>query len=129
MMRLFELVRGVVTSCSYALQGVGFALRSQRNFRLHMLAAVGVLVAGGLVRLSRLEYTLLVVTVMVVILGELINTAVEFILNLMESRGHPVVRAAKDIAAGGVLMAVLGSVIVGVLLFGPRLLGFVRGGQ
>ncbi len=128
-MAIIELIRNVIASCRYALRGVGFALRSQRNFRIHLLAAVGVLVAGGLLRFSRLEYALLVATVMVVILGELLNTAMEFILNLLESRNHPAVRAAKDIAAGGVLMVVFGSVIVGMLLFGPRLLGLIRGGK
>ena len=119
------MIRNVITSCRWALRGIGFALRSQRNFRIHMLAAVGVLGVGAWLRFNRLEFTLLLLTVMVVILGELLNTAMEFILNLLESRNHPAVRAAKDIAAGGVLMAVVGSVIVGVLLFGPRLLKVV----
>ncbi|MBI3317858.1 MAG: diacylglycerol kinase family protein [Candidatus Omnitrophica bacterium] len=116
-----EPIRGVWVSCQYAVRGIRFAFRSQRNFRIHLLAAIGALALGGAWGFSRLEMVLLLLTVMVVILAEMMNTSLEFILNLLERRDHPVVRAAKDIAAGAVLIAVAGSVGVGLFLFGPRL--------
>lgn len=126
-MQWLEPIREITTSCAYALQGIFFAARSQRNFRIHLLAAAGVLAAGSALRFSRLEMILLILTVSLVIVGEMFNTALEFLLNLLEARNHPAVRAVKDIAAGAVFMTVVGSVAVGMLLFGPRLLAALRG--
>ena len=125
-MRWLEPIRGIKTSCAYAMQGILFAARSQRNFRIHLAAAAGVLAAGVAFQFSRLELILLILTVSLVIVGELFNTALEFLLNLMEARSHPAVRAVKDIAAGAVFMTVVGSVAAGILLFGPRLLTILR---
>lgn len=126
-MRWLEPIRGIMTSCAYAMRGIFFAARSQRNFRIHLAAAAGVLAAGVALRFSRLELILLILTVSLVVVGELFNTALEFLLNLMEARNHPAVRAVKDIAAGAVFMTVVGSVAAGILLFGPRLLTILRG--
>ncbi len=125
-MRWLELARGVLASCTHAVEGILFAARSQRNFRIHLLAAAGVLAAGAALRFSRLEMILLILTVSLVIVGEMFNTALEFLLNLLEARNHPAVRAVKDIAAGAVFMTVAGSVAAGILLFGPRLLTILR---
>ena len=91
-----------------------------------MVCAGGVFLAGLLFRLDILEWILLVLTVCLVIAGELINTSLEYLLNLLEARNHPVARAVKDIAAGAVLMTVLGSIAVGLLLFGPKILEAFR---
>jgi len=124
--KLFELIQGIIRSCTYAVNGIIFATRSQRNFRIHLLAAVVVPAAAVALGFSRLELVLVILTVSLVILGELLNTGLEFLLNLLEARDHPTVRAVKDIAAGAVFMAVVGSVGIGVLLFGPRLLALFQ---
>ena len=125
-MRRLEGLHGVWASCGHAFRGIYFAIRYQRNFRIHVLIAVLVLVAAVALHFNRVEMTLLVLTVMLVILGELLNTSIEFVLNLLEARHHPVVKTAKDIAAGGVLLTVAGSVWIGLLLFGPPLWSIVR---
>ncbi|MBI3615575.1 MAG: diacylglycerol kinase family protein [Candidatus Omnitrophica bacterium] len=119
-------ILGIIRSCTYAVHGILFAARSQRNFRIHLLAAVVVPAAAVALGFSRLELVLVILTVSLVILGELLNTGLEFLLNLLEARDHPTVRAVKDIAAGAVFMAVVGSVGIGVLLFGPRILAVLR---
>ena len=120
-MQPLELFKSIGRSCLYAWRGVDFAFRTQRNFRIHLLAAGAVWVLALALRFSRIELVLLALTVGLVITAELLNTGMEFVLNLLESRNHPVVRAAKDVAAGGVLLAVFISVGVGILLFGPKL--------
>ena len=122
-----EGLRWFLASCGHACRGIGFAIRSQRNFRIHVLAGVLVPAAAVALRFSSVKLILTLLTVMLVILGELLNTALEFALNLVEARDHPVVRTAKDIAAGGVLLTVFGSVLVGLLLFGPPLWVLIRG--
>lgn len=118
---MFELMSAIVKSCSHACEGILFVARLQRNFRIHLMAAVAALAAGILAGLTRLEMAVLIVTVLGVVCGELFNSALEYALDLLEKRHHPVAKAAKDIAAGAVLMAVAGSVAVGLLLFWPRL--------
>lgn len=116
-----EFFRGIVSSCLFACRGIVFALRTQRNLRIHLVCAAVVLGGGFYFQFSPLEWVLLVLTVSLVIAGELINTSLEYLLNLLEARNHPVARAVKDIAAGAVLVAVLGSIVVAIILFGPRL--------
>lgn len=119
-MLLFELIRGLSRSIHCALHGLSLAFRSQRNVRIHLLAAVVVLASAVYLRFSRQEMVLLILTIGLVLAGELLNTALEVALNLLESRHHPAVRHSKDIAAGAVLVTVFGSVAVAVLLFVPH---------
>lgn len=120
-------LRAFAGSFRCALGGILFTLRSQRNFKIHLAIAITVLFLGAALRLDRLEFVLLLLTVLLVLLAELLNTALEIAMNLLEARDHPVVRHAKDIAAGAVLLAVIGSVVVGLFLFGPRLRAIGRG--
>lgn len=126
-MRRFDLVLGMVKSCKHAAEGILFAARSQRNFRIHLAAAAAALAAGAALAFSRVEMMILILTVSLVIVAELFNTALEFLLNLLEARNHPAVRAVKDITAGAVFLMSIGSVVMGLLLFGPRLAAIFRG--
>ncbi len=128
MKMLLDDFRAFLRSLACAGDGLVFTIRSQRNFRIHLAVGAAVLIAGGLVHLNLQEFILLLLTVILVLLAEMINTALEFAMNLVEAREHPVVRHAKDVAAAAVLVAVLGSVVVGVLLFGPKLLSLWRRG-
>lgn len=120
-MNALEICRALYSSCGAAWRGLLHAVRSQRNLRIHLACAGAALAAGLALDFSRQEMGILLLTVAAVLASELFNTAVELALNLLEARDHPVVRMAKDVAAGGVLVAVMGSVAVGLLLFGPRL--------
>ena len=120
-MPISEWLPAILQSIRHAVHGMGLALHSQRNFRIHVGVAVLVLLAGFACRFSRQEMALLLLTVSLVLVSEMLNTALEIAMNLVEIRQHPAVRHAKDIAAGAVLLVVLGSILVGALLFGPRL--------
>ena len=119
--------RTFFTSIANAWEGLSYALKSQRNLQIHIVVGILAVVAAVAMDFSRVEVVLVVLTACLVILGEMLNTALEFALNLLESRHHPVVRAAKDLAAGGVLAAVAGSILVGALLYGPRLWALLWG--
>ncbi len=125
---LVEQVRAVFVSCGHAVRGIIFALRSQRNFRIHLLSAAGVFSLGIVFRFSLVEMALLVLTVSLVMMGELLNTSLELTLNLLEARNHPVAKVAKDVAAGGVLLGVLGSIAIGLFLFLPKVLSLMECG-
>jgi diacylglycerol kinase (ATP) len=110
----------------YAFSGIGSLLVSQPNARIHGLATLAVLAAGFFSGLSRVEWCVIVITIAAVWTAEVLNTSLEFLADASSPEFHPLIKKAKDVAAGGVLIAALGSVIVGLLVFGPRLLFLLK---
>ncbi|HTC22921.1 MAG TPA: diacylglycerol kinase family protein [Gemmatimonadales bacterium] len=110
-------------SFRYAGRGIVVLLRSQPNAWIHAVATVVALALGFVVGLSRLEWCLVVIAIAVVWSAEAVNTAFEAMCDVASPATHPLVERAKDIAAGAVLIAAIGALVVGVLVFGPHLLG------
>ncbi len=113
-------------SFGYAFEGVAYLVRTQRNFRIHLLVAVGAVVAGVLAGLSGVEWAVLALAIGLVIMTEGLNTGIELAVTLASPERRPEAKAAKDIGAGMVLCAAIASVAVGVALFGPRIAALVR---
>ena len=109
-------------SFRYAARGVVALLRSQHNAWIHAAASVAVVGLGFAVGLSRLEWCLVVLAMVAVWSAEAVNTAFEALCDVASPEPHPLVERAKDVAAGAVLLAAGGAVVVGVLVFGPHLL-------
>lgn len=109
-------------SFRYAFRGIAAVLRTQHNAWIHAGATVAVVVAGLWLRVSLLEWGLLVLAIAAVWTAEAFNTAVEALGDAVSVEQHPMVGRAKDAAAGAVLLAALGAAIVGALVFVPRLL-------
>lgn len=126
MKKVIEALLGFRNSCGHACRGIGFAIHSQKNLRVHLLFAAAALAAAVALKFSPVRLVLVVMTITSVIVAELLNTALEFAMDLVEARHHPVVKTAKDIAAGGVFLAVCSSVIIGLLLFGPSFWALLR---
>jgi diacylglycerol kinase (ATP) len=106
-----------IASFRHALNGVLLSFKTQRHLRIHFLLAVLALTAGFLWRLSRVELLILLGAICLVILAELLNTAVETVVDLVTMDYHPLAKVAKDVAAGAVLVASLNAIIVGIVLF------------
>lgn len=102
----------------YAWQGILHAVKTQRNFRFHIAAAVYVTVFSFFYEFTRGEYVLLMLTFSAVISAELVNTAIEAAVDLCSPEQHRLAKIAKDAAAGAVLVAAIFAVVVGILLFG-----------
>lgn len=105
-----------------ALAGLGFAFRTQRNFRLMIILAVLVLGASLILGLSLVETAILIWTIFVVLVAEMVNTALESVTNLVTQEWRQEAKIAKDISSGMVLLSVISSIIIGILIFGPKLL-------
>ncbi len=103
-------------------------LRSQHNAWLHALATVGALAAGVALGISRLEWLAITLAIMAVWTAEALNTAFESLCDVASPEFHPMVERAKDVAAGAVLVAALGAVCIGLLVFGPGLLALLEPG-
>lgn len=120
------LIRRRVASFGYAFRGVWAALRTEVHLRFHALATVVVLGFGFYFSISRLEWALVALAVGLVWSLELVNTAVEAVVNLVSPDYHPLAGRAKDVAAGAVLVGAVVALAVGLLVFGPRIWALLR---
>lgn len=102
-------------SVNCAIEGILWAARTQLHLRYHLMAAAGVLLLAVFFRISTLEFILLTFAVTLVIFAELINTALEVVVDLVSPEFHPLARRAKDVAAGAVLASSIGTVVIGYL--------------
>lgn len=110
-----------VRSFIYAGRGIGTMIASQHNARIHASATVAVVALGVFLDISRLEWIALVMAIVSVWAAEAVNTAFEFLCDLTSPEFHPLVEAAKDVAAGAVLICAIGATTTGVLVLGPPL--------
>lgn len=113
--------QGALASFLVAARGVGEAWLTGRNMRFHAAAAWGALWLGAWARLDRAELAAVALAVALVLFAELANTAVEAAVDLVRPDHHPLARAAKDYAAGAVLVAAAGAAVTGLLVFGGHL--------
>ncbi len=118
-------MRRLFNSFRYAFAGIGYAFRTQANLRIHIVIAIGVIIAGLWLRISATEWAIIVVTMMIVFSAELFNTASEAAIDRIGPEAHPLSKVTKDVAAGAVLISAIGAVIVGVLIFLPKLLALI----
>jgi diacylglycerol kinase (ATP) len=101
----------------YAFQGILYATRTQPNMRVHLVAGAFALFATLYLRLERAYVAVVVIVVALVIALELVNTAIEAVVDLMTVAHHPLAKIAKDAAAGAVLIVSLAALVVGYLAF------------
>lgn len=112
-------MKRLIRSFSHAIKGILFTLRSERNFQVEVMVAGVVFFLMLLLPLSRLEDIMLVVAVIAVLVLELINTAIERIMDILKPRVHPYARVVKDVMAGAVFIVSLGAFFLGVIIFLP----------
>ncbi len=105
----------------YAANGIRFCFRDQINFRIHILVALMVVAAGVSLEVSRYEWLILILWIILVLSAEMINTAIELLTDKISPEWNEVAGKIKDIAAGAVFLAVIGAVSSGLIIFLPRL--------
>lgn len=110
----------------WAGRGLWLVVRDEPNARVHLTALILVTIAGGLSDLSRSEWLAIVIVSGLVLVTEVLNTALERLVDLVSPEWNAVAGAIKDISAGAVLLASLTAVITGLIIFGPRLLGLMN---
>jgi len=113
--------RNLLESLRFAFAGLWYALRTQRNVRIHLIIAAAVVALGLWLGLSPDQWALLTLTIGFVLISEAFNTAIETLVDLVSPDYHPLAGVVKDVVAGAVLLAAIASVIVGLLVLGPPL--------
>ena len=117
-------VKKLVDSFNYAIEGIIYSIRTQRNMKIHMLTTILVLTATFFYDLSKIELLIITMTITLVIVAEMINTAVECAIDATTNFYHPLAKIAKNVAAGAVLVTAINSVLVGYVIFWDRIAPF-----
>ena len=112
-------------SFGYAFQGIFTCIRNERNMKIHCGAAVLVVIAGIVLGLSVTEWCICLGLFGMVMSLELLNTAVEAVVDLVTQERKPLAKIAKDTAAGAVLIAAIMAAVVGLIIFVPKGLAFL----
>ena len=105
-----------------ALSGIWYAVKTQRNIKVQLCIAVVVIICAIIFKLNITECMFLTFATMLVIITEMVNTAIEEAVNLYTKEFHPVAKIAKDVAAGAVVLAALNAVIIAIFIFVSKII-------
>jgi len=117
---------GRIRSLKCAFKGIWVMIASQHNAWIHAAATIAVVLAGLAFHLNRFEWCWIILAIISVWTAEALNTAFEFLTDVASPSFHPLAEKAKDVAAAAVLITAIGSVLVGMLIFGPHLLASMK---
>lgn len=113
-------------SLRYAFGGLITFFRSERNGQIQVVVAVAVVSLAAFLKTSAMEWLAVVLCIIIVCSFEMINTAIEKLCDVVHPDFHPQIRVIKDVAAGAVLMAAVGSVVAGVVIFLPKIIALLQ---
>lgn len=109
-------------SLHYAFAGIGKMLRTEHNALIHLFATIISLTAAMVFKITTRELSLIVFAIAFVWVTEMINTCIEKIMDFISLENHPQIQFIKDVAAGAVLIAAFAAVLIGLLIFTPKIL-------
>ncbi|MDP2860620.1 MAG: diacylglycerol kinase family protein [bacterium] len=109
-----------------AFAGIIYAFTSQPNFVIHFGFSLLALAAAWLFKISSSELLILVLTISLVLVAEMLNTAIEQVTDLVTSEWRKEAKHAKDVSAGMVLLAATASIFVGIMIFSPKIVNFLK---
>lgn len=109
-------------SIKHALRGILIVLKTQHNFWVHVSGVVTVIILGTWLHTTSAEWSVLILAMTAVLVTEAINTALEIDIDLTSPDYHPYAKDTKDVAAGAVLLSVVGAIVIGMIIFVPKLL-------
>lgn len=118
--------KNVFHSFRYAIEGIIYAARNERNMKIHLFIAGCVIIFGIILNVSSVEWLFLLFAIFGVLSLELVNSAIERVVDLATKELHPLAKLAKDFAAGAVLIYAILSVIVGLIIFLPKLIALIK---
>lgn len=111
----------LIDSANVAIEGIIYAVKTERHMRYHMIAAAAVMVMSLFLNVSRIEFILLSFAIVIVLLSEMTNTAIEVVVDMISEDYHPLAKIAKDIGAGVVLLASIGAITLAYFILYPAL--------
>lgn len=117
----------VLKSFKVAFEGLGDALRQERNFRIQVIVFIIVIAAGFLLQINRMEWIVILICAAIVLSIEILNSAIEKLCDHVTPDIHPMIKKIKDFSAAAVLLVAIISFIIGVIIFLPKIIGMING--
>ena len=118
----YKTSNSLLKSFKYAFSGISYVLKTSRNFKIQLIFAVTSLMIGFLLKISQINYVILIATIMSVLILEILNTSIESIVDLIVKKEFSnLAKISKDTSAGAVLLASINSVIIAVYIFVPKI--------
>lgn len=114
-------LKKIIDSFNNAIDGIIYTVRTQRNMKIHMGITLLVLIACLCFDVSKIEFLILAITITMVIAAELLNTAIEAVVDMNTNHYHPLAKISKNVAAGAVLLTAINAVVVGYIIFWDKL--------
>ncbi|MEW9107791.1 MAG: diacylglycerol kinase family protein [Cytobacillus gottheilii] len=115
-------IKAVAKSFSYAAEGLVSAAKTERNLKIHLAVMPLITVSGFIFSISKAEWLVVIIVIGGMIALELMNTAVERVVDLVTDQYHPLAKQAKDIAAAAVLVYAITAIVIGVIIFLPKII-------
>lgn len=112
----------LINSFKYAIQGIIVTIKSERNIKIHIFIMLLVIIAGIMLKISKIDWIICIILFAIVIGGELFNTAIETVVDMVMPEKNDKAKFAKDVSAGAVLILAIGAAIVGLIIFIPKIL-------
>lgn len=109
---------------AYAWNGLVELIKSEKNFKIHFIVTIIILILSLILKLTAIEWTIILLTIGSVLIAETFNTVIERIIDYVKPDIHPIAKHIKDISAGGVLIAAFISVIIGIIIYLPKIIAF-----
>lgn len=115
------MIKQRLQSFKYALKGIQLLFQSETNAKIHLVFTILVIAGGVFFSVSKTEWCLLTTAIVMVLCAEGMNTAIEYLTNLVSPDFHELAGKTKDVAAGAVLITAIGAIIIGCIIFLPKL--------
>ncbi len=118
-------IKKFINSFKYPIKGLRYAYNNEQNLVVDVGIALVVCIFGVLFHINKYEWAILVLTIGLVISCELINTAIEAVVDLVTQEYHPLAKVAKDTSAAAVFIFALVAIIVGIIIFVPKIISLI----
>lgn len=119
--KVVEKSKKLINSFKYAIQGILSSFKTERNMKIHIFVMILVIIAGILLKINKYEWIICVLCFAMVIGGELLNTAIETVVDMVMPYKNEKAKIVKDISAGAVLVLAIGAAICGLIIFIPKI--------
>ena len=119
--KVVEKSKKLINSFKYAIQGILSSFKTERNMKIHIFIMILVIIAGVILKINKYEWITCILCFAIVISGELFNTAIETVVDMVMPYKNDKAKIAKDIAAGAVLTLAIGAAVIGVIIFVPKI--------
>jgi diacylglycerol kinase len=115
-------MKKIKNSFKYAIQGIFTSFQTEKNMKIHVIIAILVTIAGIIFQISKAEWMVCILLFSMVIAGELFNTSIETVVDMIMPEKNEKAKVAKDVAAGAVFILAMGAAIIGLMIFIPKVL-------